>query len=209
MNQIYEKHLWGGTQFDFYSGEGSHDPQIVMPYLEAITSFFKSHNNALSVCDLGCGDFNIGKHLTTYTKKYIAIDIVDSLIERNKAIFKDEHLTFHCLDISVDDIPQADCIILRQVLQHLSNSEIQGIVRKLVNYKYIIVTEHIPTGHFIPNKDIITGQGNRLKYDSGVDVLEAPFNLKTLSKSILNTIRLNENKEQIVTTLYTTNKTAK
>ena len=77
MNQIYEMHLWGGNEFDFYSGQGSHDSKIISPYLDAVTSFLKSHNNALTVCDLGCGDFNIGKNLTKYTKKYIAIDIVE------------------------------------------------------------------------------------------------------------------------------------
>ena len=57
-------HLWGGKDFDFYSGSGSHDSQIIEPYLDAVSTFLKSHNNTLTVCDLGCGDFNIGKQLT-------------------------------------------------------------------------------------------------------------------------------------------------
>ncbi len=202
MNQIYEQHLWGGAGFDFYSGEGSHDPNIVHPYIQVVLTFLKSHNSSLSVCDLGCGDFNIGKHLTKYATSYIGVDIVDRLIERNKALFKDEHLTFQCLDISEDDLPHADCILLRQVLQHLSNSEIQGILNKLINYKYIIITEHIPTGHFTPNKDIISGQGNRLEYNSGVDVLKGPFNFEVNNVSILDTVILNDNSNQIVTTLF-------
>ena len=163
MKQVYNLHLWGGKEHDFYSGEGSHDPNIVNPYLESVTAFLSAHNNMLTVCDLGCGDFNIGKQLTNYTKKYIAIDIVEELIERNKTLFKDENLEFHCLDIVEGDLPKADCIILRQVLQHLSNTEIQKIVKKLSHYKYVILTEHLPIGKFIPNKDIISGQGIRLK----------------------------------------------
>nr|WP_321237579.1 methyltransferase domain-containing protein [uncultured Psychroserpens sp.] len=203
MNQIYEQYLWGGEPFDFYSGQGSHDQKIIKPYLEATASFLKSHNNALTVCDLGCGDFNIGKHLTKYTKTYIAVDIVDDLIERNKIKFKEDHLEFLCLDIAEDKLPQADCIILRQVLQHLSNQEIQNIVKKLKDYKYIIVTEHLPVGHFTPNIDIISGQGIRLKHNSGVNLLEAPFNLKILEQSILSDIILDENKGKIITTRYT------
>ena len=87
MNQIYEQHLWGGKEFDFYSGIGSHDPKIINPYLDALIAFLKSHETPLVICDLGCGDFNIGKHLTKYSKKYIAIDIAEKLIDRNKKLY--------------------------------------------------------------------------------------------------------------------------
>lgn len=202
MEQIYEKHLWGGNEYDFYSGIGSHDPKTINPYLDVVIDFLKSKNNQLTVCDLGCGDFNIGKHLIPFTKKYIAIDIVESLIERNRTQFIAENLTFQCLDIAKDVLPNADCVILRQVLQHLSNKEIQQIVNKLKNYKYIILTEHLPDGEFIPNKDIISGQGIRLKQHSGVDVLAEPFKLKILDDKVLNEVILDIGKGRIVTTLY-------
>ena len=202
MIQIYDKKLWGGKEFDFYSGTGSHDAEIINPYLDALITFLESHNNALVVCDLGCGDFNIGKHLTKYTKKYIAVDIVENLINRNKNLYKEDNLDFSCLNITKDELPHGDCIILRQVLQHLSNSEIQSIIKKIVAYKYIILTEHIPLGEFIPNKDIISGQGIRIKQNSGVNILETPFNLKIKEKTILNEHVLENDKGRILTTLY-------
>ena len=202
MEQIYENHLWGGKEYDFYSGIGSHDPNTINPYLDVVIDFLKSKNNQLTVCDLGCGDFNIGKHLIPFTKKYIGVDIVESLIERNRTQFIAENLTFQCLDIAKDVLPNADCVILRQVLQHLSNKEIQQIVNKLKNYKYIILTEHLPDGEFIPNKDIISGQGIRLKQNSGVDVLAEPFKLKILDVKVLNEVILDIGKGRIVTTLY-------
>ncbi len=202
MNQVYEMKLWGGTAFDFYSGIGSYNPKIINPYLDALIAFFDSYNKSLVVCDLGCGDFNIGKHLTKYTRKYIAIDIVEKLISRNKKIYKENNLEFCCLDISKDELPSGDCIILRQVLQHLSNTEIQAIINKIAVYKYIILTEHIPLGNFIPNKDIISGQGIRLKKNSGVNILEAPFNLKIKEEKNLEAHILENNKGRIVTTLY-------
>ena len=39
MVQIYENNLWGGNQSDFFSGDGSHDPELIKPYLETVTSF--------------------------------------------------------------------------------------------------------------------------------------------------------------------------
>jgi len=202
MQQVYEMKLWGGKEFEFYSGIGSHDSNIINPYLHNIITFLSSHNNSLIVCDLGCGDFNIGKHLSKYTRKYIAVDIVEKLIDRNKALFIEDNLEFHCLDITKDDLPKGDCIILRQVLQHLSNSEVQKIIKKLTAYKYVILTEHIPLKEFTPNKDIITGQGIRLKQNSGVNILSAPFNLKVIEETNFKDIRLENNQGRIATTIY-------
>ena len=202
MNQIYEMNLWGGNQFDFYSGIGSHDAKIIDPYLKVIIAFLESYNRSLIVCDLGCGDFNIGKHLTKYSKKYIAIDIVENLIKRNKNLYKDHNLEFYCLDIINDKLPSGDCIILRQVLQHLSNKDIEKVIKKITVYKYIILTEHIPLGNFVSNKDIISGQGIRLKQNSGVNILDAPFNLKIKDQKQLEEHILENNKGRILTTLF-------
>ncbi|WP_188374190.1 class I SAM-dependent methyltransferase [Winogradskyella haliclonae] len=203
MEQIYKQHLWGGNTFDYYSGEGSHKENIAKPYIETVSDFLKSHDLKLSVCDLGCGDFNIGKELITYAENYIAIDIVESLIERNKALFRAENLEFQCLDISKNKLPKADCVIIRQVLQHLSNTEIQQILEKLKAYKYIILTEHLPVGDFTPNKDKIASQGIRLKQQSGVEILKAPFNFQVKKEELLHEVILENDKGKIVTTLFT------
>ncbi|MDD7884417.1 class I SAM-dependent methyltransferase [Flavivirga sp. 57AJ16] len=202
MTQIYEMKLWGGKAFDFYSGAGSHDSKIITPYLEAIIAFLNAHNKSLVVCDLGCGDFNIGKHLTKYARKYIAVDIVEKLIERNKNLYREDHLEFCSLDLTADELPSGDCAILRQVLQHLSNAEIQKVIKKIAAYKYLILTEHVPLGNFVPNKDLISGQGIRLKQNSGVNILEAPFHLKIKEEKNLGEHILENNKGRIVTTLY-------
>lgn len=204
MEQVYTKKLWGGDGSDFYSGIGSHLPKLVNPYIEAVTAFLTSFKNPLTVCDLGCGDFNVGKELVDYTKRYIAVDIVAELIERNKRRFTEDHVSFHCLDIAVDDLPTADCALLRQVLQHLSNAEVQQITAKLPQFKYVIVTEHLPEGNFIPNMDIISGQGIRLKKKSGLDLLAQPFNIKVKEEKLLvAAVPLKDGNSIITTTLYT------
>ena len=203
MEQVYEMKLWGDNTADFYSGDGSHNPKIVKPYIDVITSFLSSFKNPLIVCDFGCGDFNIGKELVNYAKKYIAVDIVENLIAYNKENFKEENLEFHCLDLAKDELPKGDCALIRQVLQHLSNKEVQCIVTKLARFKYVILTEHLPIGDFEPNKDIISGQGIRLKNKSGVNILQPPFNLKIKEEKQLVSTILNNNKGIIVTTLYT------
>jgi SAM-dependent methyltransferase len=202
MAQVYEMKLWGDNKSDFYSGSGSHQPEIVIPYLNVLKAFLTSFTPPLTVCDLGCGDFNVGKELVKFTKKYIAVDIVNELITHNRKEYTEANLEFFCLDIAKDNIPFGDCLILRQVLQHLSNAEVQSIVNKLSVFKYIILTEHLPQGDFIPNKDIISGQGIRLKKQSGINLLVAPFNFKVKVEKQLSSIFLDDGKGRIITTLY-------
>ncbi len=202
MEQVYEMNLWGGNNYDFYSGEGSHESSIITPYLYEIKRFLTSFNPQLTVCDLGCGDFNIGKQLVEFSKQYIAVDIVENLINRNKDKYKSSNLEFQCMDIASDDLPLTDCVILRQVLQHLSNNEVIKIVQKLNKYKFIILTEHVPEGKFIPNIDIISGQGIRLKKNSGINLMAPPFNLEVKNKKEILSIKSKCSKGLIVTTIY-------
>lgn len=202
MEQVYKMNLWGGRKSEFYSGDGSHNSEIIKPYINTLTSFLTSFKEPLTICDLGCGDFNVGKEFVKYSKKYIAVDIVSDLITHNKSIFKESNLEFYCLDIAVDELPTGDCVLLRQVLQHLSNNEVLNIIKKLTNFKYVILTEHIPQGEFIPNKDIISGQGIRIKKQSGLNLLAPPFNFKVKEEKQLLSIPLKNKKGIIVTTFY-------
>lgn len=202
MQQIYEQNLWGSHNTKFYSGEGSHKPEIVTPYLEKVKAFLSSFTTPISILDLGCGDFNIGKQLVEFSKSYIAIDIVPSLIKYNQQKFVADNLTFLCKDIVTEPLPDSDCIILRQVLQHLSNAEVHQILKKLAQFKYIILTEHLPNENFEPNKDIISGQGIRLKKKSGINILAPPFNFKVKEYKELQHTKLLNGKGCIVTYLY-------
>ncbi len=203
MQQVYEKNLWGSGTSDFYSGEGSHKPEIVTPYVKTLITFLTAFENPISVCDLGCGDFNVGKELVRYIKNYIAVDIVPELMERNREKFIATNLEFQCLDIAKDALPNADCAIVRQVLQHISNDEVKQVAAKLVNYKYVIVTEHLPDKDFTSNLDIISGQGTRLKKQSGINLLMAPFNMKVVEQREL--LKVVDEHGIIVTILYKMN----
>ena len=202
MEQIYEMKLWGDNKTGFYSGIGSHNSELKSPYITSLVSFLTSFNVPPVVCDLGCGDFNVGKDLVKYTQRYIAIDIVADLIAFNKKKFKDEQLEFHCMDIALDKLPKGDVAIIRQVLQHLSNTEVLAVVGKLMEYKYIILTEHLPEGDFEANQEIISGQGTRLKKQSGLNLLLPPFNLKVKEKTQLLSLASKHYPGRIVTILY-------
>jgi len=104
--------------------------------------------------------------------------------------------------LAADNLPSGDCAIVRQVLQHLSNAEVQRIAQKLTAFNYVIITEHLPEGAFTPNKDLISGQGIRLKKHSGVNLLAPPFNFEVQEGRQLLTVRLEKGEGVVVTMLY-------
>ncbi|WP_339706839.1 class I SAM-dependent methyltransferase [uncultured Kriegella sp.] len=201
MTEVYKENLWGGKNEPFYSGSGSHKQKIVEPYILAVTKWLASLDEKLVVCDLGCGDFNVGRQLVSYSKEYVGIDVVDALIQRNQTLFKGDKLMFECLDIIQEKLPEGDCAIVRQVLQHLSNEEILMLMPKLREYRFLVVTEHLPFAEFVPNIDKPTDYDIRLRKKSGVVLTEAPFDLKPLKEKKLLTIGFRQ-RSQITTTLY-------
>ena len=64
FSAIYRSNVWGGAKGTFYSGEGTRDPTIAGPYLDSIRAWLAYVNaRELTVVDLGCGDFEVGRHL--------------------------------------------------------------------------------------------------------------------------------------------------
>ena len=178
FTKIYRENIWGnGENNDFNSGPGSHDSEFVDPYINEVCSFLKINKN-LIVIDLGCGDFNIGSKIFKYAKKYIAIDIVKDLIERNRKKYKSDKLKFISVDVVIDDIPNGDCLLIKEVLQHLTNNEIKIILAKIKNYKYIFITESEPLFDLLPNIDKVKGPDCRTDIKSAVLIDEYPFNFR-------------------------------
>ena len=206
FQKIYENRLWGDGSQQFYSGPGSHDAIVVDPFVNKVLAFFKSLSNSPIVIDLGCGDFNVGSKLLEACKLYIACDVVPELIEHNKIKFANNSVDFRCIDIAKDELPKGEVVIIRQVLQHLSNADIALVLPKLSSFKYLIITEHIPVGNFVSNLDKPSGLGirmhNGIKKDSGVVITEPPFNFKAASVQTLQTTECDD-QSQLVTWLFT------
>jgi hypothetical protein len=203
---IYKEAKWGaGPRGDYYSGTGSHDPQLVRPYVKAVGSFLQSLPTPPSLVDLGCGDFNIGSQLRRYCGKYIACDVVPGLISRNQEKFSDADVDFRCLDITQRDFPDAEVALLRQVLQHLSTVQILQVVPSLYRYRFLVVSEHLPVEpDFRPNVEKPAGAMIRLFLGSGVILTEPPFNLKVKSAKVICSVSqaVDDDPGLVRTTLY-------
>jgi SAM-dependent methyltransferase len=183
FTKIYSEGLWvkSGNDLDsFSSGSGSRRSDIVSTYIGAVEQFLTLLDERPDVVDLGCGDFYVGSKVRHLCGNYIACDIVDSLIARNTALFRDAKVDFRVLDITTDELPDGDVVFLRQVLQHLSNKLIVEAIPKIQSrYRYLLLTEHLPSADsFAPNIDMATGPDTRLRFDSGVVLTAPPFNMQ-------------------------------
>jgi SAM-dependent methyltransferase len=180
FSDIYKNNVWGGKNGKLFSGGGSHDPDIIGPYIETVRSKIMDLglNNSAFV-DLGCGDFNVGSKIYDLAKQYIGVDVVSDVVEQNTRLFGNDRVEFRQLDIVNDSLPDGDVCFVRQVFQHLSNQQIAATLSKLMNYKYIFVTEHHPDPMVLSDKNIdkVSGSGIRLEVNSGVFLDAPPFNV--------------------------------
>jgi SAM-dependent methyltransferase len=177
FSEVYRRNQWGGAPGEFCSGSGSRGPQTLL-YIETVRRFI-ADNDIKTVVDIGCGDFVIGREIAHYCEHYIGVDVVPDLIAHLSRHFGSDRVEFRCIDAARDPLPTADLCLVRQVLQHLSNRDIQAIIEKLGPYRSIIVTEHYPARSSFKayNLDKITGPDVRAYDGSAVYLDKPPFNL--------------------------------
>ena len=178
FSDIYAKNKWGGKSGTFSSGVGSVSDKIVSPYVSEIRRWMSSIGaDHMTVVDLGCGDFRVGRQLTNSCKRYIGVDIVEALVEHNASVFGNSHVEFRHLNIIKNALPKGDVCFVRQVLQHLSNEQISAILPKLEKYQWVVVTESQPLIESLPNIDKCHGGDIRLFQNSGVYLEHPPFSI--------------------------------
>lgn len=175
FSTIYREYRWGRRdEGEFCSGSGSAGVAADV-YCRMIEQYVTAHQIG-SIVDLGCGDFRIGSRLAALPVQYRGVDIVPELVEHNRKKYGSQRVTFQCLDIVQDPLPAGELCLLRQVLQHLSNAEIQTLLSRLAAYPHVIVTEHVPSGLVpLPNLDKPHGPDTRLPDGSGVFLALPPF----------------------------------
>ena len=148
------------------SGPGS-VPSSTIEY-RAFVERFMVENNVRTVTDLGCGDWQFSKLIDWSNVEYTGFDIVDSVIQRNKAVYGAANVTFELL-ADIDNLPGGDLLVSKEVLQHLPNDTVTEYLRVIRSkYKYALITNAIePRGD--ANRDIGPGDWRPLRLE------EAPF----------------------------------
>lgn len=164
---IYQNNFWGSEES--VSGTGS-----TLRYTEnlrkALPEIFRAHS-IRRVFDAPCGDFNWMSHLLTEVDiKYTGGDIVAPLVERHRAKFGGASISFVHIDLTRDPFPNADLMICRDCLFHLSYEDTFRVLEGFLGsgIPYLLTSTHGNDGQF-ENHDIKTGDF-RL-----IDLYSAPY----------------------------------
>ncbi len=193
FQKIYRENRWGGDEGTFYSGPGSTE-RFAGPYVDLVCGLI-GESRAHSVVDLGCGDFQVGRAIVQSAPdslSYLGVDIVPELIAEHKRWLAAQsealraRVDFMHADLVGDPLPKGDVCLIRQVLQHLSNEQIAGILPKLAAYRWVVVTEHYPADEATlrPNLDKAHGPDIRVHKHSAVCLDRPPFNIRGLDEKL-------------------------
>lgn len=174
FDSIREDNKWGGKES--VSGVGS-DLNQTKEIIKEIPKLLNSIN-AKTILDLPCGDHYWMKEVDLGNIKYIGGDIVEYLINSNNELYGNENKKFLILDLTKDNLPKADLILVRDCFVHLSFNNIKKAIENLKHsdIKYLLTTTFPLTRR---NYDITDGNWRPLNLN------RPPFNFPPPISSIL------------------------
>ena len=171
FNRIYAEGWWGKDA----TGKGISGPgsslEITREYRAYLEDFIKKHA-VKSVVDAGCGDWSFSSAIDWGDASYLGVDIASDVIEAVRKKHEKGKIKFVVGDIT-EDLPAADLLISKDVLQHLSNELILKFIKNNLRkdkYKWVILTNDRGS----ENRDIRSGL-HRM-----IDLTAPPFNVKGL-----------------------------
>lgn len=155
FEKIYELGVWiHGKNQGSASGEGSE--------LEATEGLRSSLTGLLSdlkvqtLVDVGCGDWTWMSQLELPCD-YLGLDIVENVVESNRAAYSKPGIDFRRLDAVVDPIPDCNAVLCREVIFHLSFADGLSVIKNIKKHaEWLIITtdstiwfnSDIPSGDF-------------------------------------------------------------
>lgn len=170
FSNIYANATWGRNEEGLgFSGDGS-TVQNAAYYMNFLQNFIKA-NGIRSVVDVGCGDWSFSQHMNWNGIRYFGYDAAAQVIERNQSKFATPTITFVQGDASRLDLPKADLLICKDVLQHLPNEEIALFLTQLHKFKHCLITNDVDLTLSSDNRQISMGDYRT------IDLTKPPFNI--------------------------------
>ncbi|MEA2824301.1 MAG: hypothetical protein QOF03_783 [Alphaproteobacteria bacterium] len=168
---IYRHATWGrNDQGAGNSGPGS-TLQSTLVYRTFLQAFLKDCD-IRSVVDAGCGDWEFSQALDWNGIDYKGFDVVESAIAQNKQRFAKANIQFFAGNVVELNLPPADLLICKHVLQHLPTKDVQKFLNQMPKYKHVLLTNSVNSDTMsAANGDIAVGSFRTL------DPTAPPFNL--------------------------------
>jgi SAM-dependent methyltransferase len=165
FEQIYAENKWL-----YGSGEGS-QWRHTRGYTAFLQRFLRKHD-IKSVVDMGCGDWQFSQFIDWAGIDYQGFDLVSSVVEENRAKFAVPNVRFELAAGDGSDLPSADLLIAKDVLQHWSNDAVKSFFPNFKKYRYCLITNCVNPRGKTTNEDIEDGEFHYL------DLRLAPFHLQ-------------------------------
>jgi hypothetical protein len=146
-----EKNKFGNDES--ISGEGStlEATREIRNYLK----LFIQQKEIKSITDIPCGDAHWMGDESFFNVKYVGIDIVEDLVNRNREKYSEFSAEFYCKNIIEEPLGlDSEIIICRDLLVHLSLSDCLKVFHNLSkeNSSYIALTSFTRT---VENTDLL------------------------------------------------------
>ena len=181
FSYIYSAHYWPSNES--VSGPGSElkNTKNIREEIKKIIEQYKIKK----FLDIPCGDFTWIQSVINDNIIYVGGDIVTELISENKKKNSRSNVNFINIDLLKDKLPNADLMLCRDCLVHLSNKNVKKFLKNFVNsdIKYILVTSYessLNNNNFNINIEIDDGDF-RPTY-----LRESPFNFPNPTIKILD-----------------------
>ena len=149
----YQTNKWGDTESVSGAGSTEKYTENIRAHLPKLFQECRVH----TMLDAPCGDYNWFRLIQFRDRlSYIGGDIVPALIDRNRARFVSEDVSFMSLDIVRDPLPKVNLWLCRDCLFHLSENEVALAIENFLRseVRYLLTSTHPLCGK---NSDIQTG----------------------------------------------------
>jgi len=138
FERIYETNLWADPESRSGVGSSLDSTRVVRAKLpQALRQL-----GARILLDVPCGDFTWMEHVDLNGVEYIGGDIVPPIVEQNNRLHGTDTRRFVNLDLTRDRLPDADVLLCRDCLVHLSYANIRAVLANLArsNVGYLLTT---------------------------------------------------------------------
>ena len=166
FTDIKRRNFWGNAESR--SGGGS-TIEITAPLRNWLPQLF-AKLEVKTLVDIPCGDFAWMQHVPMGNTRYIGGDIVNELVEANRASYGNPTRDFLHVDLVRDPLPAGDLLLCKDCLIHLAHDLGLAALRNMyrAGYRYVLTTTYPEQSR---NVNILTGDTWRL------NLLLPPFGL--------------------------------
>lgn len=173
FSHIYHQRLWGSEETVSGLGARLQETRALIQILPELMKILEVR----SLLDIPCGDFNWMKEVDLRGIDYHGADIVPELVAVNQARYGRPGVQFYTLDLTHDDLPVCDLVLVRHCFVHLSYRQIFRCLKNLIRhpFHYVLLSTDTQVEN---NEDLASGLYRPL------NLCRPPFNLPEPLKAI-------------------------